>query len=65
MTRLPEPADFDPTAFPELAEIFLDIDAAIAAIVAADPSMRPRQAQKRRSRRTARAGMELSHRAAA
>jgi hypothetical protein len=52
MPRLPQTIDFDPTAFPELAEIFLAIDAGIAAIVASDPAMRPRTAVKRRKNPT-------------
>jgi hypothetical protein len=48
MTRLPPIVDFDDTAFPELNDIFRNIDLGIAAIVAADPTMRPKPASKRR-----------------
>ncbi|SMQ72909.1 hypothetical protein SAMN06295905_2169 [Devosia lucknowensis] len=48
MPRLPHTIDFDDRAFPELAEIFRGIDLGIAAIVASDPTMRPKPAQKRR-----------------
>lgn len=50
MPRLPQNIDFDASAFPELSEIFLTIDAGIAAIVAADPTMRPKPALHRRKR---------------
>jgi hypothetical protein len=48
MTRLPPIANFDDTAFPELSDIFRNLDLGIAAIVAADPTLRPKPASKRR-----------------
>ncbi|MBD8064775.1 hypothetical protein IC608_04710 [Devosia sp. PTR5] len=51
MHRLPAIIDFDASAFPELQDIFHDIDMGIAAIVAADPTLQPRKAHARPKRR--------------
>ena len=48
MHRLPQTLDFNDADYPELSDIFRGLDAAIAAIVAADPSFRPKPAHKRR-----------------
>lgn len=50
MHRLPHTVDFNADDFPELSDIFRGIDAGIAAIVAADPTLRPNPAHKRRKR---------------
>ena len=56
MPRLPHTIEFNDLDFPELSDIFRSIDAGIAAIVASDPTLRPRPAQKRRQRKAAPAG---------
>lgn len=50
MPRLPQMTDFDDSRFPQLAHVFRSVDIGIAAIVASDPSMRPKPAIKRRQR---------------
>lgn len=56
MPRLPQTIDFDDSDFPQLADVFRAIDIGIAAIVASDPSLRPKLAQKRRQRSARPAG---------
>lgn len=53
MPRLPNTIDFNADDYPELSDIFRGIDAGIAAIVAADPTLRPNPAHKRRKRASA------------
>jgi hypothetical protein len=50
MPRLPHTIDFNDLDYPVLADIFRSIDMGIAAIVASDPTMRPKTAQTRRAR---------------
>ena len=50
MPRLPHTIEFNDRDFPEFADIFRAIDQGIAAIVASDPTMRPKPAQQRRQR---------------
>lgn len=65
MTKLPETIDFNEADHPGLFSIFHEIDAGIAAIIASDPSLRPRLAARRRVRGTARpAGTSRPRRAA-
>lgn len=64
MPRLPHTIDFNDQDFPELGHIFRSIDVGIAAIVASDPSMRPRTPQKRAPQRT-RPGAKVSRGGAA
>jgi hypothetical protein len=47
MTKLPETIDFNEADHPGLFSIFHEIDAGIAAIIASDPSLRPRLAARR------------------
>jgi hypothetical protein len=58
MPKLPEIIDFDETQFPALQHIFHDLDTAIAAMVASDPSFRARSSVKRRAR-TAKTGAAI------
>jgi hypothetical protein len=50
MPRLPESNDLEHTDFPELDGIFRGVDAAIAAMIAADPAFRPKSAHHRSAR---------------
>lgn len=49
--RLPRTVAFDDTAFPELMEIFREIDAGIATMVATDPGFQARSTPIRRNRK--------------
>ena len=48
MIRLPHSIHFNDMDHPELLDVFSRIDAGIAAIIASDPSFRPKPAGKRR-----------------
>lgn len=56
MHHLPQTIAFNPDDYPALSEIFGAIDVGIAAIVAADPTFRPKQAQNRRKPTNRQAG---------
>lgn len=57
--RLPRTIDFDETAFPQLSEVFHDIDIGIAALLAVDPSLRTRETTPRRARKPVKAASPL------
>ena len=46
--NLPEIFDFDESGHPELIDIFRGIDVAIAAIIASDPTLRPKAPVRRK-----------------
>ncbi|GHA21499.1 hypothetical protein GCM10007989_16050 [Devosia pacifica] len=50
MPTLPPIVEVDERQFPELRDVFLAIDAGIAALVASDPAFRPKRAHRRRMR---------------
>ena len=47
MPRLPHSVEFNDLDYPELTDVLRGIDIGIAAIIASDPTMRPRPAQRR------------------
>lgn len=49
--RLRRATNFDETAYPELMDVFRDIDMAIAAMVATDPGFQARSTTGRRGRK--------------
>ena len=54
--NLPEITDFDESGHPELIDIFRGIDVGIAALIASDPTLRPKAPVRRKRGATATKG---------
>ena len=63
MHRFPKTSDFNEADYPELIEIFSNIDSSIASIIASDFTFRPKPARRRRPTNSDEVSQRRPHRA--